>query len=230
MLRVRKILTDQSVTDVGVYPSAAYPRDSGLAARQAREARKARTRGRILEAARRVFARQGYHGTLMDQVAREAGLSKGALYVHFPSKEELFLALLDDAAATLVDRVTSAIATACGGRQKVQAALEAAAAAFEENEDLTRLFLLESVGASPRVEEHRWQLRAALTALVQAYLDEAVADGDLPPQDTALAAAVWMGATSEVVVGWLRDRTRPLRARVPELAAVLLRSVGFSDA
>ncbi|MER3460463.1 MAG: TetR family transcriptional regulator, partial [candidate division GAL15 bacterium] len=59
-----------------------------------RAGRKERTRARILEAARRVFARSGYHGTLMDQVAQEAGLSKGALYVHFPSKEELFLALL----------------------------------------------------------------------------------------------------------------------------------------
>ncbi|MER3602444.1 MAG: TetR/AcrR family transcriptional regulator, partial [Thermus sp.] len=56
-----------------------------------------------------MFARSGYHGTLMDQVAQEAGLSKGALYVHFPSKEELFLALLDAAAATLVDRLTQAI-------------------------------------------------------------------------------------------------------------------------
>jgi AcrR family transcriptional regulator len=166
----------------------------------------------------------------MDHVAREAGLSKGALYVHFPGKEELFLALLDDAAAALVERVSEAIATARGGRQKVLAALEAAVGAFEENEDLTRLFLLESVGASPRVEERRWQLRQALTRLVQAHLDEAVLDGDLPPQDTALAAAVWMGATSEVVVRWLREPSRSLRPVAPALAALLLRSVGFRDA
>ncbi len=197
---------------------------------RSREARKEHTRGRILDAARRVFAVRGYHGTLMDDVAREAGLSKGALYVHFSSKEDLFLALLDEAAATLVERLTEVIARAHGGRAKVAAALEAALAAFEDNQDLTRLFLVESAGAGPRVDDRRWQLRTALTELVRAHLDEAVADGDLPPQDTGLAAAVWMGAVSEVVTAWLRDRSRSLREVVPELALLLLRSVGFRDA
>jgi AcrR family transcriptional regulator len=42
------------------------------------------------------FARQGYHATSMDDVVRESGLSVGAIYSYFPSKEELFLALIDD--------------------------------------------------------------------------------------------------------------------------------------
>src|SRR5437868_924307 len=42
------------------------------------------------------FARQGYHATSMDDVVRESGLSVGAIYSYFPSKEELFLALSDD--------------------------------------------------------------------------------------------------------------------------------------
>lgn len=217
-------MTDWSVT------LTVRPQRTELPDTLPRAGRKERTRARILEAARRVFARSGYHGTLMDQVAQEAGLSKGALYVHFPSKEELFLALLDAAAATLVDRLTQAIAASRGGRAKVAAALEAAVVAFEENEDLTRLFLVESVGASPQVEQRRWQLRAALTQLVRAHLDEAVADGDLPPQDTELAALAWMGAVSEVVTAWLADPSWPLRRRVPALTALLLRSVGFADA
>ncbi|MCS7235456.1 MAG: TetR/AcrR family transcriptional regulator [Armatimonadota bacterium] len=203
---------------------------SAATAGRVREARKEQTRARILEAARRAFAARGFHATLMDHVAQQAGLSKGALYVHFPSKEELFLALLDDAAATLVDRITQAIAGAHGGRAKVAAALESALDTFEEHEDLTWVFLVESSGARGPVEQRRWELRAALTDLVRRYLDEAVASGDLPPQDTALAAAVWMGAVSEVVVGWLRQPSRPLRDVVPQLTSLLLRSVGFPDA
>jgi len=194
-----------------------------------RSVRKDRTRLRILEAARRAFASRGYHGTLMDHVAQEAGVSKGALYVHFPSKEELFCTLLDDAAATLVERVTGAISGAQGGRAKVAAALHAALGVFEENEPLTRLFLLESAGVSPEVERRRWELRAGLAALVQAYLDEAVSDGDIPPQDTALAATAWLGAVSEVVVRWLHEPGAALRPSVPHLAALLLRSVGFPE-
>ena len=52
-------------------------------------------RTQILEAAKRCFARQGYHETKVDDIVREAGLSKGALYWYFKGKEELLDALCD---------------------------------------------------------------------------------------------------------------------------------------
>ena len=52
-------------------------------------------REQILAAAMACFARQGYHATSMDDVVRECGLSVGAIYTYFPSKEEIFLALCD---------------------------------------------------------------------------------------------------------------------------------------
>jgi AcrR family transcriptional regulator len=52
-------------------------------------------RDQILAAAMACFARQGYHATSMDDVVRESGLSVGAIYSYFPSKEDLFLALSD---------------------------------------------------------------------------------------------------------------------------------------
>ena len=48
-------------------------------------------REQILQAALTRFASQGYHHTTVDDIAREAGLSKGSIYVHFDSKKELFL-------------------------------------------------------------------------------------------------------------------------------------------
>ena len=53
-------------------------------------------REQILAAAMACFARQGYHATSMDDVVRECGLSVGAIYTYFPSKEEIFLALCDE--------------------------------------------------------------------------------------------------------------------------------------
>ena len=52
-------------------------------------------REQILQAAMACFARQGYHATSMDDVVRESGLSVGAIYSYFSSKEELFLSLCD---------------------------------------------------------------------------------------------------------------------------------------
>ena len=55
--------------------------------------RKARTRALLLEAAGRVYARRGFDGATLDEVAAEAGFTKGAVYSHFGSKENLLLAL-----------------------------------------------------------------------------------------------------------------------------------------
>jgi AcrR family transcriptional regulator len=58
-----------------------------------RDARKAQTRARLLDAAAQVYARRGFDGATLDEVAAEAGFTKGAVYSHFGSKENLLLAL-----------------------------------------------------------------------------------------------------------------------------------------
>lgn len=55
-----------------------------------------RTRSALIASARRVFGRDGYHGANLAAVAREAGLTKGAVYSNFDSKADLFLAVLDE--------------------------------------------------------------------------------------------------------------------------------------
>jgi AcrR family transcriptional regulator len=64
--------------------------------RPTREEKKAETRRRLLDAATEVFARRGFAATSLDDIADEAGFSKGAVYSNFASKEDLFLAVLDE--------------------------------------------------------------------------------------------------------------------------------------
>ena len=67
-----------------------------------RSARKARTRARLLEAAASVYARRGFGGATLDEVAAEAGFTKGAVYSHFGSKENLLLALMEEHLASQI--------------------------------------------------------------------------------------------------------------------------------
>ena len=60
------------------------------------ERRRAMTRQHLLDAAAIVFARNGFHGSTLDEVAATAGFSKGAVYSNFKSKDDLFVAVLDD--------------------------------------------------------------------------------------------------------------------------------------
>ena len=60
------------------------------------ERRRAMTRQHLLDAAAIVFARNGFHGSTLDEVAATAGFTKGAVYSNFKSKDDLFLELLDE--------------------------------------------------------------------------------------------------------------------------------------
>jgi AcrR family transcriptional regulator len=64
--------------------------------RLTREEKKARTRAQLIAAAAAVFARRGFDSASLDEVAEEAGLTKGAVYSNFDSKEELFEAVIDE--------------------------------------------------------------------------------------------------------------------------------------
>jgi AcrR family transcriptional regulator len=64
--------------------------------RLTRSERKERTRTDLIAAARRVFLRRGFHAASLDEIAEEAGFTKGAVYSNFESKDDLFLAVLDE--------------------------------------------------------------------------------------------------------------------------------------
>ena len=63
--------------------------------------RREATRGKLLTAARQVFADKGFNGASIEQISEQAGLSRGAFYAHFRDKSEVFLAVLDD----MVDQI-----------------------------------------------------------------------------------------------------------------------------
>jgi AcrR family transcriptional regulator len=67
-----------------------------MATQRSRRRPRAETRHQLLDAAARVFARRGLHGTSVEEVSEEAGFSRGALYSNFKSKEDLFLALWEE--------------------------------------------------------------------------------------------------------------------------------------
>jgi len=79
----------------------------------------------LLEAALEVFVARGYHAAAMDEIAERAGVSKPVLYQHFPGKQELYLALLDEGVEALIDTVRAALRSTDDNRQRVFATIAA---------------------------------------------------------------------------------------------------------
>src|SRR5438477_8190215 len=102
-------------------------------------------RAQLLAVARHVFGRSGFHGVSMDEVAREAGVTKPILYDHFNSKEELYVALLDADAQALEQRVRSALTARTGNRERIRQSFQAYFDFVDEHAAGFRLFMQESM-------------------------------------------------------------------------------------
>lgn len=187
------------------------------------------TRQRILNAAIQVFANKGYHDTRVDEIVEASETSKGAVYFHFPSKQEIFLGLVDEFAELLQKQMEQAIHAEKGGVNQVDAALQSCLGTFGKYQKLAKIFLVQAVGLGTVFEQKRQEIHNRFITLVKKYLDEAVADGDIPAIDTEVAAYAWMGAINEVVIRWVYTGEPSPERSLPALRMILLRSIGVSD-
>jgi AcrR family transcriptional regulator len=105
-------------------------------------------KAQLLGVARKVFGTKGFHGVSMDDVAREAGVTKPILYDHFDSKEALYLALLEADSLELEERIRKALAAPTGNLERIRASFEAYFEFVDEHAEGFNLLMQETVGAN----------------------------------------------------------------------------------
>ena len=144
-----------------------------------RQAAKVRTRQKVLDAARTLFAERGYEPATIRDIAKGAGMSTGAVFANFQDKAELFEAVLAEDMARLADSLNAAVAAEGALRGRLLAALTAAYHA-----QLEQLPLVQAVVArswfQPVASEMR--SRAALrpvTGVISDVLQSGVREGEL---------------------------------------------------
>jgi AcrR family transcriptional regulator len=166
--------------------------DRRSAAAKAQSGDQGTSREQLLAAASRVFARSGYHGASMSEIAAEAGFSKGALYWSFASKDELFFALLDELDEHLRALITAA-ATAPADRDISGELSRDISAVLENGRDVVLLFHEYSALAvrdpkvAVRYAERNARLRAELAASMRTRHETAGIPLALPAEQMATA-------------------------------------------
>ena len=184
------------------------------------------TRERILDAALNIFSNKGYHDTRLDEIVDESQTSKGAIYFHFPNKERLFIALVDQFADLLERRVAEAIQPAAG-MGRVRLALETVIATFGKYRRPAKILLVQAVGLGTIFEEKRNEVNDRFAHLIATYLQEAIDSGDIAPIDTEVVSVAWMGAIYNVIIRWVYTGEPEPQRILDTLVPVLLRSVGY---
>jgi AcrR family transcriptional regulator len=146
--------------------------------RQSRAERQAETRIRVLMSAKHVFQVRGYHPASLDEIAEAAGYSKGAVYSNFPSKDDLFLELLDQ----VTDERIQALEKLFKGAKDLDDSLRGLEIRWREILDAERpwshveyefaLHALRYPELAARLRENHNRLRAAVAKVLQPFLSE----------------------------------------------------------
>jgi AcrR family transcriptional regulator len=131
--------------------------------RLTRKEKQAHTRTCLMESAAKVFARRGLQQASIDEVAGDAGFTKGAFYANFKSKEELFLAMLDERFAQRIEQIDRVWSSEGDMRHKARQAGEDFAD-YLSDEEWARLFF-EFAAYAARNEEFRQELVTRYRAL-----------------------------------------------------------------
>lgn len=172
------------------------------------------TRGQLLAVATRLFAERGYEDASIEQVLAESGLSRGALYYHFPSKEALFLAVLEAVEADVLERVQAAALEAAGSGDAL-AAFRAAGMAWVRlaAEPTVQRIVLTDAPAVLGWQRWRELDEEHALGLVKQSLGAMAEAGRLDAGRIDLLAHVWLAALDEIAlyVGGAPDRDAALR-------------------
>ena len=162
---------------------------------QDKEARRAE----ILAAAKKVFARHGYHATTIAEIAKTANLSYGSIYWYFDSKDALFHELMESEGQALRAHVHQALTTtpAAGAPDApFRAAVRATFEFFESDRALVKLLFRDSYALGDRFEKHLFGIYEGFIDDIEKIVGEAASRGlvaDYPPRMVAFSVAALVG-------------------------------------
>jgi len=180
-------------------------------------------RERLLEAAAVVFAERGYAEASAEAISRAAGMSKATFYEHFANKEEVMLALFDEAARVMMERVGVAISGASEDADaRVRAGLHAFVQGLAEYPAASQTLLVQIIGAGPKAMERRDAILEGFAKLIDEENRTAHDRWDVPRLRSIEDAYALVGAIVELASRHLRHG-RP--ADVHELEPVLERLI-----
>jgi AcrR family transcriptional regulator len=159
-------------------------------------------RAALLGAAVRVFARKGFHGARVGDVASEAGVAHGHVYHYFSSKDELLETIFRETWAALLAAMREVEESDDAAREQLRKVGAIVLRTWTRDPDLVRV-LVNEVTRGPQLQQEIAEIRQAFQA-IERIVAAGQRRGELREElDPRLAAVVFYGALEEILTGWL---------------------------
>ncbi len=173
----------------------------------------------LLSAALEVFTAAGYHSAAMDEIADRANVSKPVLYQHFPSKLDLYLAVLDLHIDSLVYEIQKAISSTPDNEQRVHVTIEAYFNFIENEGEAFRLLFESDMSVEPQVRERLNRMTYDCAAAVSGVISN---DTGLPKEAAMMLGVGLIGYVQVTARHWLERDSKLTRKQAMELVENLM--------
>jgi TetR/AcrR family fatty acid metabolism transcriptional regulator len=164
-------------------------------------------RQRILQAAVKVFARKGYFGAKVSEIATKAGVADGTIYLYFRNKEDILVSLFDEVMAEHIQAARAELAEVSGAAEKLRVVAERHLRLLGENRDLAVVFQVELRQSTKFMERFTasWlqDYFSTLTEAIEAGQASGELRRDLPVK---VVVKAFFGALDEMVTSWILAR------------------------
>jgi TetR/AcrR family fatty acid metabolism transcriptional regulator len=181
----------------------------------------------IIDAAIRVFARNGYYNSRVSDIAREAGIASGTIYLYFKTKDEILVTLFREKMAWWVAFVRGAIARETDAVGRLRRLVYLHFSVLEQNPDLAEVVQVELRQGHKFFRGASAHEVSSYFALIQSILEEGVATGQIRTDvPVKVATKMLFGAMDQVATSWvLGKRGYPLTDAAEAVATIFLRGV-----
>jgi TetR/AcrR family transcriptional regulator, fatty acid metabolism regulator protein len=178
--------------------------DRSIASARLTAARASRPEKRtlILDAAVRVFARRGYHGSRVGEIAEEAGVAHGLLYHYFSSKEQVLQTIFRENWGELIERFRAVERSDEPAREKLEGIAKILLRTWRNDPNLVTVMVRE-VARSPQLQSQVEEVGEAF-AIVQRVIEQGQVEATFRRDlDARLASWIVYGGLEEVLTGWV---------------------------
>lgn len=168
-------------------------------------------RERILEGALKAFAKKGFYNTKVSEIASEAGVADGTIYLYFKNKDDLLISLFEDRMEWVNDRLQSELGAVEGGViEKLQAFVQLHFSLAVEHRDLAEFITVELRQSAKFVKEYKNPKFGDYLRILQRLIEQGQEQGVFRQDvDGRLVSRAIFGALDEVLLQLTLSRSAP---------------------
>ena len=183
------------------------------------------TRDDILEAAARIFSAKGYHAASMQDIADAVNLQKASIYHHFYSKQDILLALLDQALDLLIQRLEEVNCLPLPPEEKLRQAMISYLKTVADYQNLAAVLVLEHRSLETKLRSRHVPRRDRFERLWRELIEEGKNAGVFNCADPSLAGRAILGVLNWTVTWYRQDGSRSAEEIAGEFATLFLRGL-----